>query len=64
MSKPLASSERILESLSDGVYVCDVDYPRTPFSMLALEEQLLKFSNAIRMPDDITIIAARSVGPD
>jgi hypothetical protein len=25
MSKPLASSERILESLSGGVYVCEVE---------------------------------------
>jgi sigma-B regulation protein RsbU (phosphoserine phosphatase) len=40
----------------------DLDYPRVPLSIPALEERLLKFSNAIRMPDDITIIEARFVG--
>jgi serine phosphatase RsbU (regulator of sigma subunit) len=39
----------------------EMDYPRTPLSMPALEERLLKFSNAIRMPDDLTIIEARLV---
>jgi hypothetical protein len=32
--------------------------------MPALEERLLKFSNAIRMPDDLTIIEARFMGSD
>jgi PAS domain S-box-containing protein len=40
----------------------DLDYPRTPLSLPALEERLLKFSNAIRMPDDVTIIEARYSG--
>jgi PAS domain S-box-containing protein len=40
----------------------EMDYPRTPLSMPALEERLLKFSNAIRMPDDITIIEAQFIG--
>ena len=42
----------------------DLGYPHTPLSIPALEERLLKFSNAIRMPDDITIIEARFLGPD
>lgn len=42
----------------------ELEYPRTPLSIPALEERLLKFSNAIRMPDDITIIEARFVGAD
>jgi len=36
-----------------------LDYPRAPISMGALEEELLKFSNDIRLQDDITIIEAR-----
>jgi hypothetical protein len=40
----------------------DMDYPRTPLSMPALEERLLKFSNAIRMPDDTTVVEARFFG--
>jgi PAS domain S-box-containing protein len=42
----------------------EMGYPRTPLSMPALEERLLKFSNAIRMPDDTTIVEARFVGAD
>jgi PAS domain S-box-containing protein len=42
----------------------EMDYPRTPLSMTALEERLLKFSNAIRMSDDLTIIEARFMGSD
>jgi len=42
----------------------EMDYPRTPLSMPALEERLLKFSNAIRMPDDTTIVEARFMGSD
>jgi PAS domain S-box-containing protein len=42
----------------------ELDYPRTPLSMAALEERLLKFSNAIRMPDDLTIVEARFIGRD
>jgi len=37
-------------------------YPEAPLSMDALEEKLLKFSNAIRLQDDITIIEARYFG--
>ncbi len=39
----------------------EMGYPRTPLSMPALEERLLKFSNAIRMSDDITIVEVRLV---
>lgn len=39
----------------------EMGYPRVPLSMPALEERLLKFSNAIRMSDDITIIEAHLV---
>lgn len=35
--------------------------PRESFSLPDLEERLLKFSNAIRMPDDTTIVEARLV---
>jgi phosphoserine phosphatase RsbU/P len=42
----------------------ETDYPRAPLSIPSLEEQLLKFSNAIRMPDDITIIEARFIGAE
>ncbi len=42
----------------------EMDYPRTPLSMPALEERLLKFSNAIRMSDDITIVEVRFLGTD
>jgi PAS domain S-box-containing protein len=37
----------------------DLNYPREPLNMAALEEALLKFSNDIRLQDDITIIEAR-----
>jgi serine phosphatase RsbU (regulator of sigma subunit) len=33
-----------------------LDYPRTELSMDMLEEELLKFSNDIRLQDDITIL--------
>ena len=36
-----------------------LDYPHTKLSMETLEEELLKFSNDIRLQDDITIIEAR-----
>jgi len=39
-----------------------LDYPQTPLEMSALEQRLLKFSNNIRLPDDITIIEARFFG--
>jgi len=39
-----------------------LDYPQTQLSMDALEEELLKFSNDIRLQDDITIIEARFIG--
>jgi sigma-B regulation protein RsbU (phosphoserine phosphatase) len=37
-------------------------YPKTPLNMEKLEEQLLKFSNEIRLQDDVTIIEARYFG--
>lgn len=40
-----------------------MDYPRTPLSMPALEERLLRYSNAIRLPDDLTLIEERFAGP-
>jgi serine phosphatase RsbU (regulator of sigma subunit) len=36
------------------------DYPRSHLSMEALEEALLKYSNSIRLEDDLTIIEMRS----
>jgi PAS domain S-box-containing protein len=39
-----------------------LDYPRTKLSMDSLEEELLKFSNDIRLQDDITIIEVRFGG--
>jgi len=44
---------RILKSL---------DYPQTPLNMGALAEELLKFSNDIRLQDDIAIIEMRFLG--
>lgn len=41
----------------------NLDYPRTKLSMAALEEKLLKFSNDIRLQDDITIMEVRFAGP-
>ena len=40
----------------------NLNYPKSPLSMDTLEEQLLKFSNDIRLQDDITIIEARFSG--
>ena len=40
----------------------DLNYPRKPLKMNALELALLKFSNDIRLQDDITIIEARYSG--
>jgi PAS domain S-box-containing protein len=40
----------------------NLNYPDTPLRMDALEKQLLKFSNDIRLQDDITIIEARFSG--
>jgi PAS domain S-box-containing protein len=37
-------------------------YPKKPLRMETLEEELLKFSNDIRLPDDITIVEARYFG--
>ena len=37
-------------------------YPKIPLNMEMLEEQLLKFSNDIRLQDDVTIIEARYFG--
>ena len=39
-----------------------LDYPKKPLNMETLEEELLKFSNDIRLQDDITIIEARYFG--
>jgi PAS domain S-box-containing protein len=39
-----------------------LDYPKKPLHMETLEEKLLKFSNDIRLQDDITIIEARYFG--
>jgi PAS domain S-box-containing protein len=33
-----------------------LDYPQTPLSLAVFEEELLKFSNEIRLQDDVTII--------
>lgn len=40
----------------------NLDYPLTKLSMDTLEKELLKFSNDIRLQDDITIIEARFSG--
>ena len=40
----------------------NLDYPEKPLKMSVLERELLKFSNNIRLPDDITIIEARYFG--
>jgi sigma-B regulation protein RsbU (phosphoserine phosphatase) len=40
----------------------DLNYPRKPLKMNALELALLKFSNDIRLQDDITIIEGRYSG--
>jgi PAS domain S-box-containing protein len=37
----------------------DLNYPQEPLNMNVLEEALLKFSNDIRLQDDITILEAR-----
>ena len=37
----------------------DLDYPREPLDMDVLELSLLKFSNDIWLPDDVTILEAR-----
>ncbi len=42
----------------------ELGYPRALLSIPALEERLLKFSNAIRLSDDITIVEARFLGSD
>jgi phosphoserine phosphatase RsbU/P len=41
-----------------------LDYPRTPLNMDVLEEELLKFSNDIRLQDDRTIIEMRFSGEE
>jgi sigma-B regulation protein RsbU (phosphoserine phosphatase) len=40
----------------------NLDYPQVELSMDALEEQLLKFSNDIRLQDDVSIIEIRFLG--
>jgi hypothetical protein len=40
----------------------ELNYPWEPLKMEALELALLKFSNEIRLRDDITIIEARYFG--
>jgi serine phosphatase RsbU (regulator of sigma subunit) len=37
----------------------ELNYPQEPLNMNVLEEALLKFSNDIRLQDDITILEAR-----
>ncbi len=46
---------------SDGLLqiIKDLGYPERDLKMAVLERKLLKFSNNIRLPDDITLIAAR-----
>jgi phosphoserine phosphatase RsbU/P len=39
-----------------------LNYPQTPLNMGALAEELLKFSNNIRLQDDIAIIEMRFLG--
>ena len=39
-----------------------LDFPRTPLNMNVLEEELLKFSNDIRLQDDLTIVELRFSG--
>ena len=36
-----------------------LNYPRSPLNMEVLEEELLRFSNDIRLQDDLTIIEIR-----
>ena len=38
------------------------DYPRSPLRMKVLEEALLKYSNSIRLEDDLTIIEIKFQG--
>ena len=38
------------------------DYPRTPLPIEAVEQELLRYSNAIRLLDDVTFIEARYLG--
>jgi sigma-B regulation protein RsbU (phosphoserine phosphatase) len=42
--------------------LADLNYPQEPLRMNALELALLKFSNEIRLQDDLTIIEARYFG--
>ena len=39
-----------------------LEYPKTPLHMETFEEKLLKFSNDIRLQDDITILEVRFFG--
>jgi len=39
-----------------------LNYPQTPLNMEALEQELLKFSNEIRLQDDVTIIEINFLG--
>jgi serine phosphatase RsbU (regulator of sigma subunit) len=39
-----------------------LDYPQNPLSMPVLEKELLKFSNEIRLQDDVTIIEVSFLG--
>ena len=38
------------------------DIPAAPLPMKAVEQELLRYSNAIRLLDDVTIIEARYLG--
>ncbi len=37
----------------------DLDYPTKKFQMSAIEERLLRFSNGLRLDDDVTLLEAR-----
>lgn len=40
----------------------ELNYPQTDLRMERIEEEILKFSNAIRLPDDLTMILLEYVG--
>ena len=49
----MLGSEGLIEILKSQ------DYPKSPLQMETLEEELLKYSNSIRLEDDLTIIEIR-----
>lgn len=59
--------EIILDLDDDGVdgfleILKNLDYPKAQLSMDVLEKELLKFSNNLRLQDDLTIIEVRFAG--